>query len=173
MASLNWFRYASPATFYPLAGRMIPWFGGLAAILHDDLEHILGGQELPVQKVAKLAPVDGDGLDRGGRQVEERPGPRRPEGAAGVRLFWHGDSRRFRAPNVEEVDPTGAGDSATAGCVLALAAGANCIEAALLGNLVASITVQQLATTGTATPAQLPDRLEMWQQQMSQSEGTL
>ena len=27
------FRYASPATFYPLAGRMIPWFGALAAIL--------------------------------------------------------------------------------------------------------------------------------------------
>src|SRR5512145_1609548 len=32
------------------------------------------------------------------------------EGAAGARLFWHGDSRRFRAPSVEEVDPTGAGD---------------------------------------------------------------
>ena len=27
------FRYASPATFYPLAGRMIPWFGALAAVL--------------------------------------------------------------------------------------------------------------------------------------------
>ena len=29
---INWFRYASPQTFYPLAGRMIPWFWGLAAI---------------------------------------------------------------------------------------------------------------------------------------------
>ena len=29
----NWFRYASPQTFYPLAGRMIPWFAGAAAIL--------------------------------------------------------------------------------------------------------------------------------------------
>ena len=27
------FRYASPATFYPLAGRMVPWFGALAAML--------------------------------------------------------------------------------------------------------------------------------------------
>jgi heme exporter protein C len=27
----NWFRFASPQTFYPLAGRMIPWFAGLAA----------------------------------------------------------------------------------------------------------------------------------------------
>ncbi len=32
------------------------------------------------------------------------------EGAAGCRLFWNGDSRRFRAPAVEEVDATGAGD---------------------------------------------------------------
>src|SRR5262245_24638095 len=33
MASLNWFRYSSPAAFYPVAGRLVPWFGWLAAIL--------------------------------------------------------------------------------------------------------------------------------------------
>ena len=33
MASGNWFRYASPATFYPVAGRMIPWFAVAAAVL--------------------------------------------------------------------------------------------------------------------------------------------
>lgn len=32
------------------------------------------------------------------------------DGAAGCRLFWNGDSRRFRAPQVPEVDATGAGD---------------------------------------------------------------
>jgi bifunctional ADP-heptose synthase (sugar kinase/adenylyltransferase) len=63
------------------------------------------------------------------------------------------------------IDPTGAGDSATAGAVLALAAGATCPEAALLGNLVASITVQQLATTGTAQPDELPPRLALWAKQ--------
>lgn len=62
-------------------------------------------------------------------------------------------------------DPTGAGDSATSGCVLALAAGASLPEAALVGNLVASITVQQLATTGTAKPQELLPRLEMWRSQ--------
>jgi bifunctional ADP-heptose synthase (sugar kinase/adenylyltransferase) len=62
-------------------------------------------------------------------------------------------------------DPTGAGDSATAGAVSALAAGATLPEAALVGNLVASITVQQLATTGTARPEQLPPRLALWQSQ--------
>ena len=61
------------------------------------------------------------------------------------------------------IDTTGAGDSATAGAVLALASGATLAEAALVGNLVASITIQQLATTGTARPRQLPARLEMWQ----------
>jgi sugar/nucleoside kinase (ribokinase family) len=32
------------------------------------------------------------------------------EGAAGARLYWNGDLRRFRALPVKEVDPTGAGD---------------------------------------------------------------
>ncbi len=32
------------------------------------------------------------------------------EGAAGSVLYWHGDRRRFRPPQVEEVDSVGAGD---------------------------------------------------------------
>ena len=32
-ATINWFRFASPASFYPLAGRLVPWFGIAAAIL--------------------------------------------------------------------------------------------------------------------------------------------
>jgi bifunctional ADP-heptose synthase (sugar kinase/adenylyltransferase) len=64
-------------------------------------------------------------------------------------------------------DPTGAGDSATAGAVLALSSGATFPEAALVGCLVASITVQQLATTGTATPDQVRERLGLWLEQNS------
>jgi sugar/nucleoside kinase (ribokinase family) len=60
------------------------------------------------------------------------------------------------------LDPTGAGDSVTAGCTLALAAGASFPEAALAGILVSSITVQQLATTGTATREQVRARLGLW-----------
>ena len=63
------------------------------------------------------------------------------------------------------LDPTGAGDSATAAAVAALAVGATLPEAALVGNLVASITVQQLATTGTASTEQLFERLELWRSQ--------
>ncbi len=29
---INLFRFASPATFYPLAGKLIPWFAGAAAV---------------------------------------------------------------------------------------------------------------------------------------------
>ena len=31
--SINWFKYASPQTFYPLAGRLVPWMFALFAIL--------------------------------------------------------------------------------------------------------------------------------------------
>jgi heme exporter protein C len=30
---MHWYRYSSPASFYPIAGRMIPWFAWAAAIL--------------------------------------------------------------------------------------------------------------------------------------------
>jgi rfaE bifunctional protein kinase chain/domain len=56
------------------------------------------------------------------------------------------------------LDPVGAGDSTSAGIACALAAGASLVEAAALGNLVASVTVQQLGTTGTASPDQLRHR---------------
>ena len=29
---INWFKYASPQSFYPIAGKMIPWFWALAAV---------------------------------------------------------------------------------------------------------------------------------------------
>lgn len=64
-------------------------------------------------------------------------------------------------PGIKVTGPTdivGAGDSATAGTVLALCAGAELAEAALFGNLVASITIQQIGTTGTASPSQVLQR---------------
>ncbi|MDP2786012.1 MAG: heme ABC transporter permease CcmC [Sulfurimicrobium sp.] len=33
MNSINWYKYSSPATFYVLAGKMIPWFYAAAALL--------------------------------------------------------------------------------------------------------------------------------------------
>jgi rfaE bifunctional protein kinase chain/domain len=61
------------------------------------------------------------------------------------------------------VDIVGAGDSFTAGMASALAvatADMTLAQAAIVGNLVASITIQQIGTTGYATPEQLAQRLE-------------
>jgi rfaE bifunctional protein kinase chain/domain len=58
------------------------------------------------------------------------------------------------------LDIVGAGDSAMAGLVAARCAGAEVTEAALVGNLVASITIQQLGVTGTASRAQVLAQLQ-------------
>ncbi|MEE3258262.1 MAG: PfkB family carbohydrate kinase [Candidatus Latescibacterota bacterium] len=58
------------------------------------------------------------------------------------------------------VDIVGAGDACSAAISTALAAGAHLTEAAALASLAASITVQQLGTTGTARPTQIRRRLQ-------------
>jgi len=32
-STVNWFRYSSPASFFPLAGKLVPWFAAAAALL--------------------------------------------------------------------------------------------------------------------------------------------
>jgi len=61
-------------------------------------------------------------------------------------------------PVTGPIDVVGAGDSVMAGIVAALCAGAEPEEAALVGNLVASITIQQIGTTGTASRRQVRER---------------
>lgn len=61
-------------------------------------------------------------------------------------------------PVAGPIDAVGAGDSTTAGIVSALLGGADELAAATFGNLVASITVQQLGVTGAATPEQVRRR---------------
>lgn len=55
----------------------------------------------------------------------------------------------------DPIDICGAGDSFLSGLALALAAGADACEAALIGNLYSSITIRQIGTTGTATRDQI------------------
>ncbi len=33
LGGINWFRYSSPASFYPLAGKLIPWFAAVTVML--------------------------------------------------------------------------------------------------------------------------------------------
>jgi rfaE bifunctional protein kinase chain/domain len=58
-------------------------------------------------------------------------------------------------PVTGPIDPVGAGDSTSAALACALAANVSLPEAALFANLVASITIQQIGTTGTASPEQI------------------
>lgn len=77
----------------------------------------------------------------------------------GLAVFTAEGIARVPVVTVEgEIDIVGAGDSCTSGIISALCAGATAAEAALVGNIVASITVQQLGTTGTASPAQVYER---------------
>jgi bifunctional ADP-heptose synthase (sugar kinase/adenylyltransferase) len=61
-------------------------------------------------------------------------------------------------PVTGPIDIVGAGDSTSAAIACAVASGATRREAAAFGCLVASITIQQIGTTGTATPEQIRAR---------------
>jgi len=67
---------------------------------------------------------------------------------------WHAPALRQTGP----VDPCGAGDSVMAGIALALCSGASALEAGIVGNVVASITVQQIGVTGTASRDEVLER---------------
>jgi sugar/nucleoside kinase (ribokinase family) len=70
------------------------------------------------------------------------------EGAAGVRLFWNGDSRRFRPPVVTELDPTGAGDVFATAFFARLLDTRDPWEAARFANRMAAISVTRPGMAG-------------------------
>ncbi len=114
------------------------------------------------------ATTGADALALGVRRLAERTG--RPvfctAGEEGILLFdprASGSAPRWVSgyPVTGPIDVVGAGDSTSAGIACAVAAGADLAEAAAFGNLVASITIQQIGTTGTASPKQVRQR---WQQ---------
>jgi sugar/nucleoside kinase (ribokinase family) len=59
-----------------------------------------------------------------------------------------------------EIDICGAGDTAASAIVSSLCAGATWREAALIGNLAASLSIEQIGVTGTASPEALRKRLQ-------------
>lgn len=65
---------------------------GHASVVIMSIEDVQGNEEV-VSEFAELVPV---------LVVTE--------GAAGCRVYWNGDQRNFRPPQVTEVDPVGAGD---------------------------------------------------------------
>jgi sugar/nucleoside kinase (ribokinase family) len=86
--------------------------------------------------------------ERGILVVDPRPGSQRPVLVPAY-------------PVKGPIDTVGAGDSTNAALACAMAAGVSLEEAAAFGNLVASITIQQIGTTGTASQQQVRER---WQE---------
>ncbi len=70
------------------------------------------------------------------------------EGAAGSVLYWNGDRRRFRAPEVKEVDSVGSGDIFAAAFFIRLFMTRDPWEAARLATLVAAKSVTRAGLAG-------------------------
>jgi rfaE bifunctional protein kinase chain/domain len=82
-------------------------------------------------------------------------------GASGMLVAEPGRTTPTHVPGFPvagPVDTVGAGDSSSAALACGLASGASLTEAAAFGNLIASITIQQIGTTGTASPTQIRAR---------------
>jgi len=78
----------------------------------------------------------------------------------GVFVFDQAGEQHVPAvPVTGPIDVCGAGDSTMSGIIATLCAGGTLAEAALVGNLTASITIQQLGVTGTASRPQVLARL--------------
>ncbi len=81
------------------------------------------------------------------------------EGSAGCRLYWNGDLRYFRAPQVTEVDPTGAGDIFAATFFTRLSKTRDPWEAARYATMLASTSVTRRGMAGVPTPDEVYSHL--------------
>jgi hypothetical protein len=79
------------------------------------------------------------------------------EGAAGAVLYWNGDRRRFRTPQVQEVDATGAGDIFAAAFFVRLLKTRDPWEATRFATLVASRSVTRVGLDGIPTPREIEE----------------
>lgn len=77
------------------------------------------------------------------------------EGAAGARLYWNGDVRRFRAPEMEEVDPTGAGDIFAAAFFIRLFTTRDPWEAARFATQLSAYSVTRPGLEAVPTPEEI------------------
>jgi sugar/nucleoside kinase (ribokinase family) len=79
------------------------------------------------------------------------------EGAEGCVLHWNGDRRRFRAPEVNEVDATGAGDIFAASFFIRLLNTRDPWEAARFATQIAARSVTRVGLEGIPTPEEIEE----------------
>jgi bifunctional ADP-heptose synthase (sugar kinase/adenylyltransferase) len=113
-------------------------------------------------ELKQLAPTGevGQFSIRSGRMVFATHGER------GIELWGPSDKTGCYIPKAHlpafpvsgPIDIVGAGDSCSAGIAAAMVSGATHPQAAAFGNLIASVTIQQIGVTGTASPEQVRAR---------------
>ena len=89
------------------------------------------------------------------------------EGAAGARVYWQGEMRSFLPPQVEEIDPTGAGDVFAAAFFINFHLTHDPWEAAQLATALASASVTRRGLAGVPTPDQVVELLSAARVDMS------
>lgn len=108
--------------------------------------------------VISLEDVHGDG-----KRIEEMMSSVRilvvTEGAAGGHLYWNGDVRSFRPPQVEEIDPTGAGDIFATAFFIRLNATRNPWDAARFAAQLAARSVTRKGLKGVPTEEEVKEAL--------------
>jgi sugar/nucleoside kinase (ribokinase family) len=77
------------------------------------------------------------------------------EAAAGSRLYWHGDQRRFRAPESYETDATGAGDIFAAAFFMRLLTTQDPWEAARFATHLSAYSVTRKGLAGIPTAEEI------------------
>ena len=77
------------------------------------------------------------------------------ESNLGARLYWNGDVRRFRPPDVVEVDPTGAGDVFAAAFFTRLFTTRDPWESARFATLLSANSVTRAGLGGIPTPEEI------------------
>lgn len=81
------------------------------------------------------------------------------EGSQGVRVYWHGDVRRFNPPQSQEIDTTGAGDIFATAFFSRLYTTRDPWEAARFANRLASISVTRSNLEGIPTRSEIQETM--------------
>jgi sugar/nucleoside kinase (ribokinase family) len=84
------------------------------------------------------------------------------EGPRGARVYWNGDVRRFAAPDVDQVDPTGAGDIFAASFLIRLHQTRDPWEAARYANILASLSVSRRGIGGVPSHDEVQQAAMVW-----------
>jgi len=125
----------------------------------DEAMRYLGGQPDAERSITRLTEIGQRAAERNKRPVLITLGP------DGILLCAPGRAQKipvYPSENEGEIDIVGAGDAVLAAIAAAVAVTAPLDEAAILGMIAASITIQEIGRCGTASPDQIRARFKQY-----------